>query len=63
MLRRGVKIGIDIDVKPETVTEENLAPVTSEPEVKKEEAPKVEVKKEVPKKDAEKKLESSLEKK
>ena len=57
------KIGIDIDVKPETVTEENLAPVTSEPEVKKEEAPKVEVKKEVPKKDAEKKLESSLEKK
>ena len=48
------KIGIDIDVKPETVTEENLAPVTkeSETEVKaektsaqeaqKEEAPKVE---------------------
>ena len=31
------KIGIDIDAKPETVTEENLAPVT---EVKKEEAPK-----------------------
>ena len=31
------KIGIDIDVKPETVTEENLAPVT---ETKKEEAPK-----------------------
>ena len=27
------KIGIDIDVKPETVTEENLAPVTKEPEV------------------------------
>ena len=37
------KIGIDIDVKPETVTEENLAPVT---ETKKEEAPKVEAKKE-----------------
>ena len=34
------KIGIDIDVKPETVTEENLAPVTPEPEAKKEEAPK-----------------------
>ena len=33
------KIGIDIDVKPETVTEENLAPVT---EAKKEEAPKAE---------------------
>ena len=32
------KIGIDIDVKPETVTEENLAPVTPEPEAKKEEA-------------------------
>ena len=33
------KIGIDIDAKPETVTEENLAPVT---EAKKEEAPKAE---------------------
>ena len=33
------KIGIDIDAKPETVTEENLAPVT---ESKKEEAPKAE---------------------
>ena len=31
------KIGIDIDVKPETVTDENLAPIT---EAKKEEAPK-----------------------
>ena len=52
------KIGIDIDVKPETVTEENLAPVTKEQEVElktdtaniaevKIEAPKVEVKKEV----------------
>ena len=33
------KIGIDIDVKPETVTEENLAPLA---EAKKEEAPKAE---------------------
>ena len=41
------KIGIDIDVKPETVTEENLAPVTKEPEVKeKGEASKVEAKNE-----------------
>ena len=48
------KIGIDIDVKPETVTEENLAPVTSETENKKEEAPKVEAKKII---------ESSIEKK
>jgi large subunit ribosomal protein L19 len=40
------KIGIDLDVKPETVTEENLATITSDNEVKKEEAPKVEVKKE-----------------
>ena len=46
------KIGIDIDVKPETVTEENLAPVTTEPEVEKKgeipkaETPKVEAKKE-----------------
>ena len=37
------KIGIDIDVKPETVTEENLAPVT---ESKIDEAPKAEDKKE-----------------
>ena len=36
------KIGIDIDVKPETVTEENLAPVTQEPNNKKEEVSKVE---------------------
>ena len=48
------KIGIDVDVKPETVTEENLAPVISETPNSKEEAPKVE---------AEKKTESSLEKK
>ena len=32
------KIGIEVDVKPETVTEETLAPVTKEPE-KKAEAP------------------------
>ena len=71
------KIGIDIDVKPETVTEENLAPVTKEPEaevktdvepvkeVKKEEISKVEAKKEAPqtKNKTEKKLESSTEKK
>ena len=36
------KIGIDLDVKPETVTEENLAPVTPEPNTKKEEATKAE---------------------
>ena len=45
--------GIDVDAKPETVTEENLAPVT---EAKKEEAPKTEAK-------TEKKLENSPEKK
>jgi len=71
------KIGIDIDVKPETVTEENLAPVTKEPEaevktdvapakeVKKEEISKVEAKKEASKtkNKIEKKLESTKEKK
>ena len=68
------KIGIDLDVKPETVTEENLAPVTAEAEAKKEEAPKAEAKKEeapkaeakkeeTPKAEAKKKTESSLEKK
>ena len=71
------KIGIDIDVKPETVTEENLAPITKEPEaevktdevpvkeVKKEETSKVESKKEAPKTKIkiEKKLESTTEKK
>ena len=71
------KIGIDVDVKPETVTEENLAPVTKEPEaevktdvapakeVKKEEISKVEAKKEAPKtkNKTEKKLESTKEKK
>ena len=72
------KIGIDIDVKPETVTEENLAPVTkeSETEVKtektsaqeaqKEEAPKVEAKKKEASKvetKTDKKLENTPEKK
>ena len=40
------KIGIDLDVKPETVTDENLATITSDNEVKKEQAPKTEAKKE-----------------
>ena len=68
------KIGIDIDVKPETVTEENLAPLapaekesapesakeaTPTVEPKKEEAPKTEMKKEAPK--AETKTEKKLE--
>ena len=67
------KIGIDIEVKPETVTEENLAPVTlkqedeteaPKAEVKKEETPKVEAKKEeAPKAEAKKEVESSTEKK
>ena len=71
------KIGIDIDVKPETVNEENLAPVLkeTEAEVKAETAPTSEAKKddstkEEPKKDAtkaeivaEKKLENTPEKK
>ena len=40
------KIGIDVDVKPETVTEENLAPITKEntSEIKKEATPAVETK-------------------
>ena len=70
------KIGIDIDVKPETVTEENVAPAAEAP---KEEAPKADAapaaeapKEEAPKADAapaaeapkeEQKLESSKEKK
>ena len=72
------KIGIDIDVKPETVTEENLAPVSTEAsdskedvtkaEAKKEEAPKEEPKKEETAKvetkpKTEEKLETSPEKK
>ena len=56
------KIGIDVDVKPETVTEENVAPVIENPkaeagaveaataaEAPKEEAPAVEASKEEPK--------------
>jgi large subunit ribosomal protein L19 len=70
------KIGIDIEVKPETVTEENVAPAAEAP---KEEAPKADAapaaeapKEEAPKADAapaaeapkqEQKLESSTEKK
>ena len=72
------KIGIDIDVKPETVTEENLAPVSTEPsdnkeDVTKAEANKEETPKEEPKKEetakvetkpkTEEKLETSPEKK
>ena len=64
------KIGIDIEVKTKTVTEENIAPAFKEPkaEIKVETAPITEVKKEesaktetAPK--AEKKLESTSEKK
>ncbi len=40
------KIGIDLDVKPETLTDENLATITSDNEVKKEQTPKAEAKKE-----------------
>ena len=63
------KIGIDVDVKPETVTEENVAPAVEAP---KEEAPKKAVKydtvkaEEAPKEEASKedqKLESPSEKK
>ncbi len=71
------KIGIDVDVKPETVTEENLAPITKEntSEIKKEASPAVEpkidetskneVKKDAPKAETstEKKLENLQEKK
>ena len=71
------KIGIDVDVKPETVNEENLAPAEKENvlesvkettptvESKKEEAPKAEMKKEAPKDETktEKKLENLQEKK
>jgi len=71
------KIGIDVDVKPETVTEENLAPITKEntSEIKKEASPAVEpkidetskneVKKDAPKAkiSTEKKLENLQEKK
>ena len=71
------KIGIDVDVKPETVTEENLAPITKEntSEIKKQATPAVEpkidetskneVKKDAPKAETstEKKLENLQEKK
>jgi large subunit ribosomal protein L19 len=64
------KIGIDLDVKPETVTEENLVPATKEPvvETKVESAPVAELKKEEISKDktvakSEKKPESTTEKK
>ena len=71
------KIGIDVDVKPETVTEENLAPITREntSEIKEEATPAVEakidetskneVKKDAPKAETstEKKLENLQEKK
>ena len=64
------KIGIDVDIKPETVTEENVAPAAETP---KEEAPKIEAAQddtvkaeEAPKEEAskeEQKLESPSEKK
>ena len=71
------KIGIDIDVKPETVNEENLAPVTQNietetkiespttPEVKKTDSTEKEPQKEAPiaKTKVEKKLENPTEKK
>ena len=40
------KIGIDIDIKSETVTEENLAPIAPQPEVKRDDVPKDMAKKE-----------------
>ncbi len=71
------KIGIDIDVKPETVNEENLAPILKETEektktetvpsseLKKDDSAKVETEKSATKAEieAEKKLENSPEKK
>ena len=71
------KIGIDVDVKPETVTEENIAPITKEntSEITKEATPVVEpkidetskneVKKDAPRAETstEKKLENLQEKK
>ena len=53
------KIGIDIDVKPETVTEENLAPVSTEASDKKEDVTKVEAKKEETSKEEPKKEETA----
>ena len=59
------KIGIDMDVKPETVTEENLAPLIKEQEteVKIDTLPVTEVKKEAPKAEAKKKEAPKIEKK
>ena len=64
------KIGIDVDLKPESVTEENLAPSTTEPvpEIKADATPVAEIKKEEASKDqtvikTEKKQESTSEKK
>ena len=54
------KIGIEVDVKPETVTEETLAPVAAEPENKPEVQAEPENKPEV---QAEPKIEKSKEKK
>ena len=53
------KIGIDIDVKPETVTEENLAPVSTEPSDNKEDVTKAEAKKEETPKEEPKKEEAA----
>ena len=53
------KIGIDIDVKPETVTEESLAPVSTEPSDNKEDVTKAEAKKEETPKDEPKKEETA----
>ena len=55
------KIVINLDVKPETVTEENLATITSDNEVKKEQVPKAEAKKEeAPKIEAKSETEDKL---
>jgi large subunit ribosomal protein L19 len=56
------KIGIEVDVKPEMVTEETLAPVTAEPEKQKETPIKADTEKEAETK-TEPKIESSEEKK
>ena len=53
------KIGIDLDVKPETVTEENLAPVSTEPSDNKEDVTKAETKKEETPKEEPKKEETA----
>ncbi len=53
------KIGIDIHVKPETVTDENLAPVSTEPSDNKEDVTKAEAKKEETPKEEPKKEETA----